>query len=71
MGGMAGKKVKEVSGHSIRVGATQDLLELNIDFSVGDAGGMLEEHGHADALRRKRLGGTRWYGAGRGDSGTE
>jgi hypothetical protein len=33
------KKVKEVSGHSIRVGATQDLLELNIDLaSVMQAG---------------------------------
>jgi integrase len=33
------KKIKEVSGHSIRVGATQDLLELNIDLaSVMQAG---------------------------------
>jgi hypothetical protein len=27
------KQVKEVSGHSIRVGATQDLLSLNIDLA--------------------------------------
>lgn len=33
------KHVKEVSGHSIRVGATQDLLSLNIDLaSVMQAG---------------------------------
>jgi integrase/recombinase XerD len=33
------RQVKEVSGHSIRVGATQDLLELNIDLaSVMQAG---------------------------------
>jgi integrase len=33
------KQVKAVSGHSIRVGATQDLLSLNIDLaSVMQAG---------------------------------
>jgi integrase len=37
--GMPGEEVAGVSGHSIRVGATQDLLELNIDLaSVMQAG---------------------------------
>jgi hypothetical protein len=37
--GMAAKQVGHVSGHSIRVGATQDLLALNIDLaSVMQAG---------------------------------
>jgi integrase len=37
--GMDPKEVGQVSGHSIRVGATQDLLELNIDLaSVMQAG---------------------------------
>lgn len=31
--GMAARQVAQVSGHSIRVGATQDLLELNIDLA--------------------------------------
>jgi len=30
--GMSAKEVRQVSGHSIRVGATQDLLALNIDW---------------------------------------
>jgi len=51
-------------------GATQYLLELNIDLaSVMQAG--LEKHGHADALRRERLGGTRRHGAGGRDTGTQ
>jgi hypothetical protein len=29
--GIPAKKVNLVSGHSVRVGATQDLLSLNID----------------------------------------
>jgi integrase/recombinase XerD len=37
--GMAPEETKEVSGHSIRVGATQDMLALNIDLaSVMQAG---------------------------------
>jgi len=37
--GLPERQVKEVSGHSIRVGATQDLLSLNIDLaSVMQAG---------------------------------
>jgi hypothetical protein len=37
--GMSAKQVGEVSGHSIRVGATQDLLVLNIELaSVIQAG---------------------------------
>jgi integrase len=37
--GMAAEEVAQVSGHSIRVGATQDLLALNIDLaSVMQAG---------------------------------
>jgi hypothetical protein len=37
--GMEKKDVEEVSGHSVRVGATQDLLALNIDLaSVMQAG---------------------------------
>ena len=37
--GMSAEEVAEVSGHSIRVGATQDLLALNIDLaSVMQAG---------------------------------
>ena len=37
--GMAAEEVEAVSGHSIRVGATQDLLALNIDLaSVMQAG---------------------------------
>jgi hypothetical protein len=37
--GMEPKDVAEVSGHSVRVGATQDLLALNIDLaSVMQAG---------------------------------
>ena len=37
--GMPSKRVAQVSGHSIRVGATQDLLALNIDLaSVMQAG---------------------------------
>ena len=37
--GMPAKQVRHVSGHSIRVGATQDLLALNIDLaSVMQAG---------------------------------
>jgi hypothetical protein len=36
---MAAKQVAEVSGHSIRVGSTQDLLALNIELlSVMQAG---------------------------------
>jgi integrase len=31
--GMPAKKVNQVSGHSVRVGATQDLLSLNIDLA--------------------------------------
>jgi hypothetical protein len=31
--GMAAKQVNQVSGHSVRVGATQDLLSLNIDLA--------------------------------------
>jgi hypothetical protein len=31
--GMPAKQVDHVSGHSVRVGATQDLLALNIDLS--------------------------------------
>lgn len=37
--GLSAEQVKELSGHSIRVGATQDLLALNIDLaSVMQAG---------------------------------
>jgi integrase len=37
--GMPAKQVAQVSGHSIRIGATQDLLALNIDLaSVMQAG---------------------------------
>jgi hypothetical protein len=37
--GMASEEILEVSGHSIRVGATQDMLSLNIDLaSVMQAG---------------------------------
>jgi hypothetical protein len=37
--GMEPKEVAHVSGHSVRVGATQDLLALNIDLaSVMQAG---------------------------------
>jgi len=37
--GMAAKQVNQVSGHSIRVGAAQDLLSLNIDLgSIMQAG---------------------------------
>jgi integrase len=37
--GMPAKQVNQVSGHSIRIGATQDLLALNIDLaSVMQAG---------------------------------
>jgi integrase len=37
--GMTEKEMRQVSGHSIRVGATQDLLALNIDLaSVMQAG---------------------------------
>jgi hypothetical protein len=37
--GMSAKQVGHVSGHSVRVGATQDLLSLNIDLaSVMQAG---------------------------------
>ena len=37
--GMEKKDVEEVSGHSVRVGATQELLALNIDLaSVMQAG---------------------------------
>jgi hypothetical protein len=37
--GMSAKQVGQVSGHSIRVGATQDSLALNIDLaSVMQAG---------------------------------
>ena len=37
--GMATDEAKDVSGHSIRVGATQDMLALNIDLaSVMQAG---------------------------------
>jgi hypothetical protein len=32
---MAAKDVQQVSGHSVRVGATQDLLALNIDLASG------------------------------------
>jgi hypothetical protein len=36
---MESKDVAQVSGHSVRVGATQDLLALNIDLaSVMQAG---------------------------------
>jgi hypothetical protein len=31
--GMPAKQVDQVSGHSVRVGATQDLLSLNIDLA--------------------------------------
>jgi hypothetical protein len=58
---MAGKKIQELSGHSIRVGATQDLLELNIDLaSVMQAGRWLRAaawHGRQrdrDAIRKNR-----------------
>lgn len=30
---MSAKQVGQISGHSIRVGATQDLLALNIDLA--------------------------------------
>jgi integrase len=37
--GMAAKQVNQVSGHSVRVGAAQDLLALNIDLaSIMQAG---------------------------------
>jgi hypothetical protein len=37
--GMTPEEAKDVSGHSIRVGATQDMLALNIDLaSVMQAG---------------------------------
>jgi hypothetical protein len=36
---MTGEEIQTVSGHSIRVGATQDMLALNIDLaSVMQAG---------------------------------
>jgi len=36
---MPARRVAQVSGHSIRIGATQDLLALNIDLaSVMQAG---------------------------------
>jgi hypothetical protein len=42
--GMEKKDVEGVSGHSVRVGATQDLLALNIDLaSVMQAGGRVIE----------------------------
>lgn len=41
--GMDAKDVEGVSGHSVRVGATQDLLALNIDMaSVMQAGRWME-----------------------------
>ncbi len=37
--GMTDEEIRQVSGHSIRVGATQDILALNIDLaSVMQAG---------------------------------
>ena len=37
--GLPARQVSQVSGHSIRIGATQDLLALNIDLaSVMQAG---------------------------------
>jgi hypothetical protein len=31
--GMTEKQVKQISGHSPRVGATEEMLSFNIDFS--------------------------------------
>lgn len=31
--GMSARRVNQVSGHSVRVGATRDLLSLNIDLA--------------------------------------
>jgi hypothetical protein len=31
--GMPAKQVHQISGHAVRVGATQDLLSLNIDLA--------------------------------------
>jgi hypothetical protein len=36
------KEVEGVSGHSVRVGATQDLLAFNIDLALSDASRQME-----------------------------
>ena len=64
--GMAAKQVNQISGHSIRVGAAQDLLSLNIDFRVDHAGGKMEIESHAGAIWRGSSGCPRWYGEGGG-----
>jgi integrase len=62
--GMPPNEVDQISGHSIRVGATQDLLALNIDLaSVMQAGRWKTkrmpmrygEHAQPAALSRARL----------------
>jgi integrase len=64
------KQVKQVSGRSIRVGATQDLLSLDIDLaSVMQTGrwkstAMPMRYGEAYPCR------SRWNGARRGAAGT-
>lgn len=39
---MPAKQVSQISGHSVRVGAAQDLLAPNIDLASSDAGGQVE-----------------------------
>lgn len=51
-------------GGSCRVEAAQDLLALNIECGVGDAGGKVEGYDDADAVWRERSGAARGHGEG-------
>lgn len=47
--GMPAKQVDQVSGHSVRIGATYDLLALNIDLASIMQSGRCRQSGWPDA----------------------
>jgi integrase len=59
--GLPARFVAEVSGHSTRVGAAQDLAELDIDLAaITQAGGWKSTGGRCSTLRRSMRRGPGW-----------
>jgi hypothetical protein len=60
---MAAKQVKQVSGHSVRMGAAQDLLALNIDLASIMQAGRWKSSRMPMRYGEAIFGGTCWNGA--------
>ena len=67
---MPADEVEQVSGHSVRVGATQDLLALNVDLASVMREGRWTTVRMPMRYGEHVIGGSRRNGAGGGKAGT-